>query len=179
MKEDQTFGKAFIAFSREKLPKGLLPKLVYCLTLLPEEEIWRRPNENVNSVGNIILHLSGNVRQWITSGIGGAEDIRNRPEEFKREFSLPKEELLKKIENVVKEADGVLARLDPRLLGDVKTIQGYEESCMDAIYHVVEHFAYHLGQVVHVTKAALNIDLGFTHLTPEGYKPNSIYNKYI
>ena len=120
----------------------------------------------VNSVGNIVLHLSGNVRQWITSGIGEAEDIRKRPEEFRGDISLPKEELVERIERVVKEADEALARFDPRLLSETRTIQGFKESGMEAIYHVVEHFAYHVGQIIQITKTVLNIDLEFTHLTP-------------
>ena len=179
LKENQKFGEVFITLTRERLVKGLLPKLTHCLSLLPEEEIWKRPNEYVNSVGNIVLHLCGNVRQWITSGVGGAEDIRKRPAEFKQDISLPKSELISKIERVVKEADEVLAQLYPRQLGEIRTIQGFEESCLEAIYHVVDHFSYHVGQVIHVTKEVLNTDLGFTHLTPEGYNQKSNPIKYI
>ena len=169
--ENQKLGDVFVSISRERLVKSLLPKLLHCLSLLPEEEIWRRPNGHVNSVGNILLHLCGNVRQWILSGIGGEKDIRKRPEEFRKDISLSKKELKERIQKVVEEADLVLSRFDPVLLMEKRTIQGFDETCMSAIYHAVDHFSYHLGQVIHITKTVLDKDLGFTKLTPEGYNP--------
>jgi uncharacterized damage-inducible protein DinB len=177
--KDQKFGEAFINCSRERLMDSLLPKLIQCLSLLPEEEIWKRPNKNVNSVGNIVLHLSGNIRQWITSGIGDAGDKRMRQEEFRQDVSFLKSELISMIQKTVKEADEVLSQFDIHQLGEIKTIQGFEETCMEAIYHGVEHFSYHVGQVIHMTKTVLDIDLKFTQLTPEGYNPQSNHKKYL
>jgi uncharacterized damage-inducible protein DinB len=177
--KDQKFGKAFIECSRERLMDSLLPKIIHCLSLLPEEEIWKRSNENVNSVGNIVLHLCGNVHQWITSGIGGEKDSRRRGDEFRKGISMSKSELKRKLEITLKEADEVLEKFDTGQLKEIKKIQGFEETCLEAIYHVVEHFSYHVGQVVHVTKTILDKDLEFTYLTPEGYKPDSGPDRYI
>lgn len=108
-----------------------------------------------------MLHLSGNVRQWVVSGVGGAPDDRRRQEEFDARASLPKEELMHRLREVVKEADRVLAALPPESLLQKRLIQGHEVTLLYAIYHVVEHFSMHTGQIIMITKARLDRDMAF------------------
>src|ERR1700756_1264713 len=89
-----------------------LPRIVGCLEQLSDEEIWWRPNEASNAIGNLVLHVCGNMRQWIISGLGGAADLRERDKEFAERGPVTREALLKKLQQTVREACGVLARVD-------------------------------------------------------------------
>ncbi|HWP83508.1 MAG TPA: DinB family protein [Bacteroidota bacterium] len=151
----------FLKYSRRRLLREYLPKIERCLELLSDEDVWWRAHESNNSIGNLILHLTGNVRQWIVSGIGGAEDIRTRPQEFAERTMIPKEKLLNKLKAVLVEADAVLERFDPKHLLEVRRIQKYEMTCLDAISHVVEHFSHHTGQIIYATKLRKGMDLKF------------------
>lgn len=153
--------QAFVDGSRAFLTKDFLPKIERCIERLTDEEIWWRANEQCNSIGNLLLHLSGNIRQWIVSGLGGAPDNRTRQQEFDERSHLPKDELLAKLRTAVADADEVLAKLNPETLLERKTIQGKDVSIMYAIYHVVEHFAMHTGQILMITKQATDKDLAF------------------
>ncbi|MEW6731113.1 MAG: DinB family protein [Acidobacteriota bacterium] len=154
-------GQAFIDGSRAFLSKDYLAKIARCIERLSEEDIWWRANEESNSIGNLLLHLAGNVRQWIISGIGGADDHRVRQQEFAERTIIPKSELLANLQATLMEADAVLAKVDPASLLEKRTIQGKEVSIMYAIYHVVEHFSMHTGQIILVTKLRTNRDLEF------------------
>lgn len=153
--------REFIEESRRFLTSAFLPKIERCVEQLSDEDIWYRPNESSNSIGNLMLHLSGNVRQWVVSGVGGAPDDRRRQEEFDARASLPKEELMHRLREVVKEADRVLAALPPESLLQKRLIQGHEVTLLYAIYHVVEHFSMHTGQIIMITKARLDRDMAF------------------
>ena len=158
------FTRAFIDRSRHYLGEDFLPKIERCLEELSEEDIWWRPNEVSNSIGNLVLHLSGNVRQWIISGIGGAPDLRDRDQEFEQRAPISTERLLERLAATVREADAVLAGLDPASLLEQRRIQGFDLTVGEAVYSVVEHFATHTGQITLVTKQRLGKDLGLTHL---------------
>lgn len=162
--QELTFTDAFIRYVREKLIKDSLPKIQRCLELLSEGDIWWKAHETNNSVGNLVLHLCGNVRQWIVSGVGGAKDIRERSKEFSTRGPIPKQELLHQLEQTLQEADRVLSSLDPSHLLEEKIIQGFRETCFSAIFHVVEHLSYHTGQIIYVTKLWRGIDLKFYNL---------------
>jgi uncharacterized damage-inducible protein DinB len=153
----------FIEYSREFL-KEYVAKIEKSLELLSDEDIWWRPHESDNSVGNLLLHLSGNVRQWIISGVGGAKDTRERQKEFNERRQISKKELLEKLRTTVEEADHVLAGFDVTKLLDVKHIQNYDVTCMYAIAHVVEHFSGHAGQIIYITKLRKGVDLKFYNL---------------
>lgn len=155
----------FIEESRRFLTQNFLPKIERCVELLADEDIWYRPNESSNSIGNLLLHLNGNVRQWIVSGIGGAEDVRRRQEEFDARHLLPKEELLRRLKSTLEEADSVLAALPAENLLQKRLIQGHEVTSLYAIYHVVEHFSMHTGQIIMLAKARLARDLSFYEMT--------------
>lgn len=151
----------FIRQSRAYLMDDFRPRIQRCLEALSDEDIWWRPNEASNSIGNLVLHLCGNARQWIVAGVGRAPDIRHRQEEFDRRDPLPKEGLTALLHATVAEVDVSLARVTPEQLLEPRIIQGYDTTVQGAIYHVVEHFAMHTGQVILLTKARIGRDLGF------------------
>lgn len=146
---------------RRRLIDESMPRLKMCLEKLTEEDIWWRPNDNSNSVGNLILHLCGNIRQWMLSALGGSVDNRIRQKEFDERGPLPKDTLIQKLDQVMKEVGELLDRLHPEALIEKKVVQGFEETGMSILIHVIEHFSYHVGQIVYMTKAAKDIDLKF------------------
>jgi uncharacterized damage-inducible protein DinB len=161
--------KAFLMESQRSIAVYHMPRLIKCLKLLSEKDIWWRPNAASNSVGNIVLHLSGNVRQWIISGLGGEQDTRDRDREFAERGPVSRRALIALIRGTVEEASSVLDRLSEDSLLRIHDIQGYHVSGMYAVTHVVDHFAYHTGQIIFVTKWKLGRDLRFTRLP--GDKP--------
>jgi len=142
----------FVARSRYYLMEELRIKLRRSVEALPPDALWWRPNESSNSVGNLLLHLAGNVQQWIVHGIGGVMDTRDRAAEFAAREGGDAAALLAALEDVLARADDVLGRLTPADLAEVRTIQGRELTAMEAIYHVVQHFAMHTGQVILIAK---------------------------
>lgn len=151
----------FLAEARFHLMQQYLPWLRACLEKLSEEEIWWRPNEKSNSVGNLILHLCGNVRQWIIHGVGGAPDTRDRPAEFSERKPIPKARLLAQLEATLAEADLTLQQVAVEDLPQPRVIQGFDQTVLSAIFHVVEHFSYHTGQIIYLTKLRTGEDLKF------------------
>ena len=158
-------GEEFIRVSRHRLQEQYLPKIRKCVADLSEEDIWWRAHETDNSVGNLLLHLSGNIRQWIISGIGGATDVRKRQEEFDERTHRPKDELLRIFEGALSEADNILEKFDPARLTEVRRFQNkWDYTCLDAISHVTEHVAQHMGQIIYITKLRKGVDLKFFNL---------------
>jgi uncharacterized damage-inducible protein DinB len=155
----------FILQSRRYLSAEYLPRIRACVERLDQSALWWRPNEASNSVGNLLLHLAGNVHQWITVSLGHRDGERDRPSEFAARSSDPGRSLIAQLEVVVREADEVLAGLDRGRLGDRLTIQGRDVTILEAVYHVVEHFASHTGQIVYITKQLTGEDLGFYRVT--------------
>jgi uncharacterized damage-inducible protein DinB len=141
-----------------------VPRILKCLQLLDEKEIWWRPNAASNAVGNLVLHLCGNVRQWIISGLGGKPDVRKRDEEFAKRGPVSRRMLIATLKQTVEEARQTLDSVSPATLGQEFAIQGYRVSGRTAVSSVYEHFAYHAGQIIYVTKLKRGKDLGFTHL---------------
>jgi uncharacterized damage-inducible protein DinB len=149
---------------RSRLEERFLPRIIECLAQLSEEEIWWRPNAASNSVGNLLLHLCGNMRQWIISGLGGVPDIRERDREFAERGPIARDALRDELQRTVKESCAVLARLKPGDLTRRYRIQQYDVTGYQAAAQVEEHVAYHLGQIIYVTKLKRGKDLGFTRL---------------
>jgi len=156
-----TTGSAFLKESRSLLVGDYLPKIERCVTLLTDEQIWWRANPASNSIGNLLLHLSGNVRQWIVVGLGGAVDTRDRDAEFAQREVMPQHELLTRLRDTLREADQTLANFDHERLLDQFTIQGLEVSALAGIMHVVEHFSMHTGQIILLAKMFTEGDLEF------------------
>jgi uncharacterized damage-inducible protein DinB len=149
----------FLDFSARKL-EALTGRIESCLDRLNGEQIWARGGENENAVGNLALHLTGNVRQWIVSGIGGKPDVRERDSEFAARGGESAVELKEHLRATVSEAVAVIGSCGDRLTERV-VIQKYEQSVLEAIYHVVEHFSMHTGQIQFATKMLTGTDLGF------------------
>jgi uncharacterized damage-inducible protein DinB len=158
-------GQLFITRSRYHLSQDFLPKIERCLELLNDEQIWWRANPQSNSIGNLILHLSGNVRQWIVSGLGGAADSRDRDAEFAQRDVISRDELIEKLKQTLGDADAALAKFDAEKLLDRQSIQGFDASALEAILHVVEHFSMHAGQIILMTKMFAEADLAFYEFT--------------
>ncbi len=154
-------GRAFLDESRAFLTKQYFPKILRCLDALSDEDIWWRPHETSNSIGNLLLHLTGNIRQWIVGGVGGAEVDRDRQGEFDERRPRPKTEIVAALSAALDEVDAVLAGFDPARLMERRTIQGCDVTVLHAIYHVVEHFAMHAGQIIQTTKHRTGRDLAF------------------
>ena len=90
---------------------GAMRKIKHCVNQLTDDQLWRRPSESMNSVANLLLHLCGNLRQWIVSGVGGAADVRERQKEFDERSSAPKTELMRRIEDAVADAKAALSEI--------------------------------------------------------------------
>ncbi len=161
-------GQAFIDRSRYYLTGEYLPKIRRALEGLSETDLWRRPNEASNSIGNLILHLAGNARQWVVSGIGEAPDLRKREEEFLRREGMSLADLMDGLESALGEVDGVLARLPVASLPQGRVIQGFRVTVFEALYHVVEHFSMHTGQILLLVKQLSGKELGFYRVGGSG-----------
>jgi uncharacterized damage-inducible protein DinB len=142
----------FIARSRYWLTKEYPIKLRHCVAALPSAKTWSRPNESSNSVGNLLFHLAGNVTEWILGGVGGQTISRYRSGEFAQKEGRDAAKLLADLEGVLAKADTVLSRQIGEDLGRSIVIQARATTVLGAIYHVVEHFAMHTGQIVLLTK---------------------------
>lgn len=151
----------FLEFSRTKLLGQFWPRMKECVAPLSDEQIWWRPNEASNSIGNLLLHLDGNVRQWLVDSFNKNQDQRNRPTEFTAQSGLSALDLLGRLGATLDEAAKVLDRLTVDELLAPYEIQGYHVRGLDAVYQVVEHFGLHYGQIVYIVKSLLAKDLGF------------------
>ena len=138
-----------------------LPKIERCLERLSDEQIWWRPNEESNSIGNLVLHLCGNARQWIVSGVGGEADQRQRDAEFAQRELVPRDQLLSLLHSTLADVARVLRGLDPATLLERRTIQSSDVDLLEAIFHVTEHFSMHTGQIIMLTKMVTATDLRF------------------
>jgi uncharacterized damage-inducible protein DinB len=132
-----------------------------CLDQLTPEQIWWRQHDTNNAIGNLVLHLAGNVRQWIVAGVGGAADTRDRDFEFDCRENLAVAEIRERLATAVREADAVMARLSEQDLLGRRHIQVYDVTVLEALHHVTEHFAMHAGQILYATKLLTGADLGF------------------
>ena len=155
------FRDLLLAEVKRRLFDESMPRLKKCLAELGEEEVWQRPNEHSNSVGNLVLHLNGNIRQWILSGLAGQPDTRKRQEEFDEQGPIPKTELLESLEKTMALAAAALDDIPPENLLEYRDVQTFRESGLSILIHVVEHFSYHVGQITFIVKAGKNIDMGY------------------
>jgi uncharacterized damage-inducible protein DinB len=153
--------QAFVAQARNFLANDYLPKIERCLDELTDENVWWRANENSNSVGNLLLHLCGNARQWIVCGLGGSRDERQRQLEFDERSHIPRTQLLTQLKATLKDVDKVFETLDPGSLLTRHQIQASDVIALEAIFHVVEHFSMHTGQIITLTKLLTESDLRF------------------
>jgi len=158
---NQSVAKAFTTYAADFLVGQYLPKIERCLEKLSDEQLWWRPNQESNSIGNLVLHLCGNARQWIVSGLGGAADERHRDAEFSQTEPIPGSELLTLLRNTVGQVEEVLTNLNPETLNEKRLIQGVQVDGLQAVFHVTEHFSMHTGQIILLTKLLTARDLSF------------------
>jgi len=138
-----------------------IPRIKKCLEELTDHEVWLRLNENSNSVGNLVLHLCGNVRQWVLTGLDQQPDIRVRDEEFDERGPLDKSILIQKMDKLEVDINEFLNRMPNDILIKKVRVQGFDENGLSVLVHVVEHFSYHVGQIAFFTKWKKNMDIGF------------------
>lgn len=160
----------FLKLAEHSLRRHHLPRIERCLAMLSSEQIWWRPNDSSNSAGNLALHLAGNVREWIVAGLGGAANTRQRDLEFSERGPVQRAQLVRTLRSAVLDACKVLRRLRAADLVAPRVIQKMPVTGLNAVLHVVEHFAFHTGQIVFITKQLESRDLGFTRL-PGDTKP--------
>ena len=154
----QTTGDLFLTHSCNKLTQ-FTGHIEACLLRLDSAQIWSRPGESQNSIGNLILHLAGNVRQWICANIGDQPDVRRRDEEF---HPLPRMEtprLMANLNAAVRDALAILENLPPARLTEIVATQDGERTVLEVIYQVVGHFQQHGGQIIYATKLLTGGDL--------------------
>jgi len=161
MNNSPTVGRAFVNQASDFLITEYLPKIERCLEQLKDEQIWWRPNPDSNSIGNLILHLCGNARQWIICGLGGEPDHRYRDAEFAQRDVIERDKLLDLLRSTVKDVAQTLARVEESILLETRKIQGNDVDVLHAIFHVTEHFSMHTGQIIMLTKMLTGSDLRF------------------
>ncbi len=159
-----TLEQTFLKYSADKLTQQA-DRIAVCLDQLTPEQIWTRNTDNENAIGNLVLHLAGNLRQWIGFGVGSKPDVRVRDREFGARGDIDAGELKERLLGVVRESAAIFEALPPERLMEMTRVQKYEITVLEAIYHAVEHFSGHTGQILFATKLATGSDLGFyTHL---------------
>jgi hypothetical protein len=153
--------------------ESALDRIKHCLGQLTDGQVWHRARPGFNSIGNLVLHLCGNLRQWVVAGVGGTTDVRNRPAEFAERGPVPRDELLRGLEAVVGEAKRVLAGVDARQLAEPRRIQGFDLTGVAAIFDSVPHFRGHTQEIVHMTRSQLGdaYKFAWTPSTPEQGAP--------
>jgi hypothetical protein len=171
----QSIGQAYVAEARRRLAAGHA-KIRHCLDQLDDDQVWWRPRTSMNSIANLVLHLCGNLRQWIVSGVGGAADVRDRPAEFAERGLIPKAELLRRLEAAVREADAALAGVAEARLLDVRRIQGFDETVLAAVFDSLSHLAGHTQEIVHMTRHQLG-DRYLYAWTPETPEQGALYDQ--
>jgi uncharacterized damage-inducible protein DinB len=161
--KDDEIARLFLKEAESRF-KQYLSRILRSLDEMSDEEIWWRPNEASNSAGNLVLHLSGNVRQWIVSGLSGAADVRKRDLEFAERGPVPRRELVARLRRTVGEARRILRRLTAADLKRKHIIQGFHVTGIEAVSHVYEHFSHHAGQIIYITKMKKAKNLRLTKL---------------
>lgn len=156
----KSIGAAYLTEARASL-KGSLAKIAHCLDQLDEPDLQWRPHASHNSMQTILLHLAGNIRQWIIAGVGDQPDTRDRPAEFAPREPIAKAELLGQLEQTLTEADAVLAACDPGALLDEIRVQGFQTTRLAAVFDSVSHFVGHTHQIVYITRLRLGDNYRF------------------
>jgi uncharacterized damage-inducible protein DinB len=162
---DIPIARAFLARASEFLLGDYLPKIERCLDNLSDEQIWWRANEESNSIGNLILHLCGNAKQWIVCGVGSAPDNRNRDSEFEQRDVIARDELVALLRSTLSDVHTTLQSVNPSTLLELRKIQGNDVDILEAVFHVTEHFSMHAGQIFLLTKILTGTDLRFYDFT--------------
>lgn len=155
------FHHFFIADIKRRLFEENQLRIHKCLDLIHEDQLWFRHNENVNSIGNLILHLCGNITQYVCSGLFREKDARNRPAEFSASQSHTISEIRNHLDDTMAMISTYIDKVTPEMLTEDIQVQGFSENGMAVLIHITEHFSYHVGQITYITKLLNNIDTGY------------------
>jgi len=162
------FGKQLIAETKRRISEESIERIKKCLDMITNDQIWQRPNKESNSIGNLILHLCGNARQWLICGLTDAPDTRNRSLEFDIHHNISKSEFITKLDELSSDIASLLKMIDVSNLVLPRKVQVFEETGISILIHVIEHFSYHTGQIVFYTKLLTNKPTNFySHLNLE------------
>ena len=140
--------------------------IAHCVNQLNDDQTWWRPFESMNSIANLLLHLAGNVRQWIVSGVGGAADVRRRQEEFDLRDMSPRSNLLTTLTTALTDAKAAIAATSAEELLRHRIVQGNEVTGIQAIFHATAHFRGHTQEIVHMTRCQLGDTYEFDFVPP-------------
>jgi uncharacterized damage-inducible protein DinB len=169
----RTLPRSLTALAVTLLRDAYLPRLQRALAVLPARDLWWRPHPRATSAGNLLLHLQGNIHQWIVCGLGGAPDRRERDAEFAAREGAGARELLAALRATVEQACAIIARLDAAALAGRVTIQGFEVSRLEAVLHVVEHLSWHAGQVAWIAKLRAGEGHGLAYYADAGLRAHN------
>jgi uncharacterized damage-inducible protein DinB len=146
-------GLSLIAEVRQRVVRGFPDQVRTALAVLSDDEIWARHNPESNSLGNLVLHLCGSTRHFLGRGVGGSDYVRDRPAEFAEEGPIPREELMRRLDETVAEAARVLDGLAPTRLVETSDRTGKPFTVAELLLRVSHHWAVHVGQIVFDVKA--------------------------
>ncbi len=157
----QTYHRMLLMEIRRRLLIECKTRTLKCLDMLTQDEIWYRPNTHSNSVGNLVLHLCGNVQQWLHATMGGEMDSRERQAEFDERGPVEKNVLKDRVVALFQKSEEVLAGLTPEDLMREYLVQGFKETGVAILVHITEHFSYHVGQITYYVKSIKDTDMGY------------------
>lgn len=158
---NEATGAAYLAWCRTRLLSHYWPRVQRCVTELSDEQLWWREHEPNNSVGNLVLHLVGNVNQFVLATFGGAPDTRDKEREFSERTSVSGKALLQKLETALRDSDKILSQFNPDRFLETAVLQGRERTYLEVLAVVLEHFALHTGQIIYIAKLMTGKDLKF------------------
>jgi len=150
----ESISKAFLEESKYRFESAFI-RLYHCLEQINEKQIWWKPDSRMNSIGILIKHLCGNLRQWTVIQMNNSEDHRKRPEEFSDEKKLSKPELISLVKKINDDFIAAVNNFDPARLSEPKVIQGYNVTIMTAMYRSLTHLEGHVGQIILLTRLQL------------------------
>jgi hypothetical protein len=171
----ETVGQAFLAQARQRLA-ACHERIGHCLGQLDDAQVGWRPHASMNSITNIVLHLCGNLRQWVVAGVGGAPDVRDRPAEFAERRPISRDELRRRLAQAVAEAADTLSRVGDRQLLEPRRVQGFDGTVLSAIFDSLTHLAGHTQEIVSLTRLQLGDAYRFAWVpaSPEQGAPREV-----
>jgi uncharacterized damage-inducible protein DinB len=172
LKQNMLSKEIIVAQFEKRIFDESYPRIFKCLSMLTEEQLWYMPNTEISAIGSLIMHLCGNARQWILSGLGGQPDNRKRDLEFQIHQNIKKSDLIFLLENLRVNLRQTLNEMEEEDFNKVFVIQGFKESGFSVIVHIIEHFSYHTGQITTLTKLHTNLATGYY----DGFNLNSMNN---
>jgi uncharacterized damage-inducible protein DinB len=158
---NETIGTAHLAWGRNRLLSHYWPRVQRSVSELSNEQIWWREHESNNSVGNLVLHLVGNLNQFVLATFGGAPDTRDKEREFSERTPVSKEVLLQKLETALRDSDKILSQFNPDRFSETTVVQGRKRTYLEVLSVVLDHFALHTGQIIYIAKLKTGKDLKF------------------